>query len=70
MSAALLLTASPLAHFTRLWHALARHCAAIPTSEDTPALVAARELEISILRQWVVEFHAERAAAKARLGQQ
>jgi hypothetical protein len=31
--------------------------------------VAARELEISILKQWIVEFHAERAAAKARLGQ-
>lgn len=37
----------------------------IPTADDEPALIAARELEVSILQQWVVEFAAERAAAKA-----
>jgi hypothetical protein len=39
----------------------------VPTKDDTPALVAARQLEISILNEWVAAFHAERSAAKAFL---
>ena len=40
----------------------------IPSSDDTPALIAARDQETSILIQWVKEFHEERKAAKERLG--
>jgi lysosomal Pro-X carboxypeptidase len=36
----------------------------VPTADDTPALRAARELEISILNEWVAAFHAERRAAQ------
>jgi len=41
----------------------------VPTPDDEPALIAAREFEAATLAQWVAEFHAERRAAKARLGQ-
>jgi hypothetical protein len=34
-------------------------------ASDTPALVAARQLEIDTLNAWVRDFHAERRAAKA-----
>ncbi len=39
----------------------------VPTSDDEPALIAAREFEMATLRTWVAEFRAERAAAKAFL---
>ena len=39
----------------------------VPDADDTPALMAARELEIAYLRQWIAEFHAERAASTAFL---
>ena len=39
----------------------------LPIPQDTPEVIAARELEIAYLNQWVREFHAERAAAKAFL---
>jgi hypothetical protein len=40
----------------------------IPASDDTPALIEARNIETEILNVWVKEFHAERKAAKERLG--
>lgn len=39
----------------------------VPTANDSPAVVAAREFEIATLNKWVAEFHAERAESKARL---
>ena len=42
----------------------------IPDKDDTPALIAARALETSILKTWIAEFHAERAAAKAFLARE
>ena len=41
----------------------------VPTSDDTPALVAAREKELAFLNEWVAAFHGERRAAKAAVGQ-
>jgi lysosomal Pro-X carboxypeptidase len=40
----------------------------IPASDDTPALIEARNIETEILMGWVKDFHAERKAAKERLG--
>ena len=37
----------------------------VPGDFDSPALIAAREVEIDYLKRWVQDFHAERAAAKA-----
>ena len=39
----------------------------IPTPDDEPALIAARAFETATLTSWVRDFHAERAAAKARV---
>ena len=39
----------------------------VPDKDDSPYLIAARELELAYLRQWVADFHAERASAKAFL---
>jgi len=61
----------PLLPHAPLTHARPSHArtlaAAGPTADDTPELLAARELETAILRQWIAEFAEERAAAKARL---
>jgi hypothetical protein len=41
----------------------------VPSSEDTPSLVAARQFEIDTVNTWIKEIQAERVAAKARLQQ-
>jgi hypothetical protein len=42
----------------------------IPTTDDTPALVRAREEEILILRGWIAQFNKEREQAKRFLSDQ
>ena len=42
----------------------------IPTTDDTPALVRAREEEIVILRGWIAQFNKEREQAKRFLSDQ
>ncbi len=41
----------------------------VPSSLDTPSLVAARQFEIDTLNAWVKEANEERAAAKVRVQQ-